>query len=582
MNKIVGIDLGTTNSVISVLEGASPIIISNSEGLRTTPSIIAYSENNDLLVGNFAKRQNIINPQNTFSSIKRFIGCKYLEIKNEISHVSYTVEEDENGNVKIYCPNLKKYFHPEEISALILKKLVEDATKFLKEPVKEAVITVPAYFNDSQRVATKDAGIIAGLNVLRILNEPTAAALAYGLNKKKNEIILIFDLGGGTFDVSILEVGDEVFEVLSTSGDTHLGGDDFDHVIVNYIIDDFLKKEGINLLNDKQALQRIIEAAERAKIELSNMQLTHVNIPFIYIDYKTRIPKNIDIILTRSKFEELSISLLEKCKSPILLALNDANLSKNKIDEIILVGGSTRIPAVKNLLKNIFEKDLNETVNPDEVVAMGAAIQAGILGGEIKDLILLDVTPLSLGVETLGEIMTTIIPRNTSVPVKKSETFSTSSDYQDSVEIHVLQGERTFVKDNKSLGTFVLNGIPKELKGVPEILVTFQLDVDGLLTISAKENKSGIEQSIKIEGASNISRDEVKKILDDSEKNSKIDIFKKIIFILSYELDLLQFKLEKELFVFEKFNLNSSLLSNFLKRLYIKNNILNFIKFKKN
>ena len=541
--KIVGIDLGTTNSVVSVLEGANPNVIPNAEGARTTPSVVAYTSNGEALVGQLAKRQGVVNPENTFSSVKRFIGCKFDEIQGETNRIAYKVKKDTNGNVKIYSPILNKEFSPEEISASILKKLVNDASRYLKENITQAIVTVPAYFNDSQRLATKDAGTIAGLDVLRILNEPTAAALAYGLEKKTNEIVLIFDLGGGTFDVSVLEVGDEVFEVLSTSGDTHLGGDDFDQVIVDYIIKNFQKTEGVDLYKEKQALQRIIEAAEKAKIELSSLQSTRISLPFIYIDGQT--PKNIDLEFDRSKFEELSKNLLAKCKSPVEKALQDAKLSKAQIDQVILVGGSTRIPAVRNLLNDLIGKPLNQTVNPDEVVAMGAAVQAGIIAGEITDLILLDVTPLSLGVETMGGLMTTIISRNASIPVKQSETFSTGADFQSTVEIHVLQGERTFAKDNKSLGIFKLKGIPSAPKGVPKINVTFQLDVNGLLSVSAREEKSGVEQSIKIEGASVLAREEVAKMLEDAEKNSLVDNAKKALVNVTYELDNLLFKFEK-------------------------------------
>jgi molecular chaperone DnaK len=540
--KIVGIDLGTTNSVVAVLEGANPNVIQNSEGGRTTPSVVAYTSNGEALVGQLAKRQGVVNPENTFYSVKRFIGCKYDEIRNEISRIPYQVKKDDNGNIKIYSPVLKKDFSPEEISASVLKKLVNDASKFLKETVTQGIVTVPAYFNDSQRLATKDAGTIAGLDVLRILNEPTAAALAYGLDKKKNEVVLIFDLGGGTFDVSILEVGDEVFEVLSTSGDTHLGGDDFDQTIVDYIIKSFQKTEGIDLYKEKQALQRIIEASEKAKIELSALQSTRISLPFIYIDGQN--PKHIDLEFDRSKFEELSRSLLEKCKTPVEKALQDAKLSKADIDQVILVGGSTRIPAVRNLLTNLLNKPLNETVNPDEVVALGAAVQAGIIAGEITDLILLDVTPLSLGVETMGGLMTTIINRNASIPVKQSEVFSTAADQQDTVEIHVLQGERPFAKDNKSLGIFKLKGIPAAPRGVPKINVTFQLDVNGLLSVSAREEQSGQEQSIKIEGASVLAREEVSKMIKEAEENSDIDKSKKALVNITYELDNLIWKNE--------------------------------------
>ena len=541
--KIVGIDLGTTNSVVSVLEGATPNVIPNAEGNRTTPSVVAYTANGETLVGQLAKRQAVVNPENTFSSVKRFIGCKYDEIEEEINRIAYKVKKDSSGNVKIYSPILNKDFSPEEISASVLKKLVNDASRFLKETITQAIITVPAYFNDSQRLATKDAGTIAGLDVLRILNEPTAAALAYGLDKKENEVVLIFDLGGGTFDVSILEVGDEVFEVLATSGDTHLGGDDFDQAIVDYVIQAFLKTEKVDLYKEKQALQRIIEASEKAKIELSSLQSTRLNLPFIYID--GQIPKHIDLEFDRSKFEELSKDLLERCKQPVQKALKDAKLTKSDIDQVILVGGSTRIPAVRNLLIDYLGKPLNETVNPDEVVAMGAAVQAGIIAGEITDLILLDVTPLSLGVETIGGLMTTIINRNASIPVKQSEVFSTGADQQDAVEIHVLQGERPFAKDNKSLGLFKLKGIPPAPRGVPKISVTFQLDVNGLLSVSAREEKSGQEQSIKIEGASVLAREDVSKMIKEAEENANIDKSKKSIVNITYELDNLLSKAEK-------------------------------------
>lgn len=540
--KIVGIDLGTTNSVVSVLEGANANVITNSEGGRTTPSVVAYTQSGETLVGELAKRQAVINPDNTFSSVKRFIGCKFNEIEGEVNRMSYKIKQDSNGNIKILAPMVDKEFSPEEISAAVLKKLSADASRFLKESVNQAIVTVPAYFNDSQRLATKDAGTIAGLEVLRILNEPTAAALAYGLEKKTNEVVLIFDLGGGTFDVSILEVGDEVFEVLATSGDTHLGGDDFDQIIVDYIVQDFKQKEGVDLYQEKQALQRIIEASEKAKIDLSVLQSTRINLPFIYIDGQT--PKNIDVEFDRSKFEELSRKLLERCKEPVEKAIQDAKLAKGDIDQVILVGGSTRIPAVRNLLTNLLAKPLNETVNPDEVVAMGAAVQAGIMAGEITDLILLDVTPLSLGVETMGGLMTTIINRNASIPIKQSEVFSTGADNQDTVEIHVLQGERSFAKDNKSLGIFKLNGIPSAPRGVPKINVTFQLDVDGLLSVSAREEQSGKEQSIKIEGASTLAREEVSKMIEEAEANALVDKSKKSLVNITYEFDNLLSKIE--------------------------------------
>jgi molecular chaperone DnaK len=540
--KIVGIDLGTTNSVVSVLEGANPNVIPNAEGARTTPSIVAYNPKGEILVGQIAKRQTVLNPENTFYSIKRFIGCNYDEIKEEISRISYKVKQADGGKIKIYCPALNKDFSPEEISAAVLKKLATDASRYLKENITQAIITVPAYFNDSQRLATKDAGTIAGLEVLRILNEPTAAALAYGLDKRKNEVVLIFDLGGGTFDVSILEVGEEVFEVLSTSGDTHLGGDDFDQAIVNYIMKAFKVKEGVDLYTEKQALQRIIEASEKAKVELSTLQSTLINLPFIYIDGQT--PKSIELELDRSKFEELSRDILERCRRPVLKALEDAKLTKANIDEIILVGGSTRIPAVRNLLIDLLGKPLNETVNPDEVVAMGAAVQAGIMAGEITDLILLDVTPLSLGVETMGGVMTKLIGRNASIPVKQSEIFSTGSDDQDTVEIHVLQGERTFAKDNKSLGIFKLEGIPHAPRGVPKINVTFQLDVNGILAVSARDEQTGQEQSIKIEGASVLATDEIEKMIQDAEQNVSADKTRKSLTSIGYEVDNLILKIE--------------------------------------
>lgn len=458
MGKVVGIDLGTTNSCVSVMEGGKPTVIANAEGFRTTPSVVAYTKNQDQLVGQIAKRQAVMNPDNTFYSVKRFIGRRVDEVNEESKEVSYGVEKA-GSNVKVKCPVLDKQFAPEEVSAQVLRKLAEDAGKYLGETVSQAVITVPAYFNDSQRQATKDAGKIAGLEVLRIINEPTAAALAYGLDKKSNERILVFDLGGGTFDVSVLEVGDGVFEVLSTAGDTHLGGDDFDKVIVDHLAETFKSNEGIDLRQDKQALQRLTEAAEKAKVELSNATQSEINLPFITATPEG--PKHLDLTLTRAKFEELASKLIDRCAMPVEQALKDAKLSSGELDEIVMVGGSTRIPAVLELVKRITGKDPNQTVNPDEVVAVGAAIQGGVLAGEVKDILLLDVTPLSLGVETLGGVMTKMITRNTTVPTKKTETYSTAVDGQTNVEIHVLQGEREMASDNKSLGTFRLDGIPR-------------------------------------------------------------------------------------------------------------------------
>lgn len=560
--KIVGIDLGTTNSVVAILEGANPIIIPNSEGYRTTPSIVGYAlEGGRLLVGQIAKRQNVVNPSNTFSSIKRFIGCKYDDIINETTRVSYKVIKGNDGNIKIYCPILKKEFSPEEISATVLKKLVSDASNYLNMPVTKAVITVPAYFNDSQRLATQDAGRIAGLDVLRILNEPTAAALAYGLERRKDEVILIFDLGGGTFDVSILEVGDTVFEVLATSGDTHLGGDDFDRSITDFIINKFSNEYGVDLKKEKQPLQRIIEASETAKIALSTSETTTINIPYIFM--VNNEPKNINFDFSRATFDNLTKDLVLRCKDPVIQALKDSKIPAKDIDEVILVGGSTRIPSVRNLVKSLVKENLNQSVNPDEVVALGAAVQAGVVSGEIKDLILLDVTPLSLGVETLGGIMTKVIPRNSSIPVRRTEVFSTGSDYQDMVEIHVLQGERDFVKYNKSLGIFKLSGIPKARKGVPQINVTFDIDTDGLLSVSACEQSSGIEQSIKIEGASILSREEVSKLIKESQETS----FKDNGFIRLFEI----IELLKEL----KVELNDELILKKVFKSYLKKIVQN-------
>ena len=544
MGKVVGIDLGTTNSCVSVMEGGKPTVIANAEGFRTTPSVVAYTKNQDQLVGQIAKRQAVMNTDNTFYSVKRFIGRRVDEVNDESKEVSYSVEKS-GSNVKVKCPVLDKQFAPEEVSAQVLRKLAEDAGKYLGETVTQAVITVPAYFNDSQRQATKDAGKIAGLEVLRIINEPTAAALAYGLDKKSNERILVFDLGGGTFDVSVLEVGDGVFEVLSTSGDTHLGGDDFDKVIVDHLANSFKSNEGIDLRQDKQALQRLTEAAEKAKIELSNATQSEINLPFITATPEG--PKHLDLTLTRGKFEELASTLIDRCRIPVEQALKDAKLSSSELDEIVMVGGSTRIPAVLELVKRTTGKDPNQTVNPDEVVAIGAAIQGGVLAGEVKDILLLDVTPLSLGVETLGGVMTKMITRNTTVPTKKAETYSTAVDGQTNVEIHVLQGEREMASDNKSLGTFRLDGIPAAPRGVPQIEVTFDIDANGILSVTAKDKGSGKEQSISITGASTLSDNEVEKMVKDAESNASADKEKREKIDLKNQAETLAYQAEKQL-----------------------------------
>ena len=544
MGKVVGIDLGTTNSCVSVMEGGKPTVIANAEGFRTTPSVVAYTKNQDQLVGQIAKRQAVMNPENTFYSVKRFIGRRVDEVNEESKEVSYGVEKA-GSNVKVKCPVLNKQFAPEEVSAQVLRKLAEDAGKYLGETVTQAVITVPAYFNDSQRQATKDAGKIAGLEVLRIINEPTAAALAYGLDKKSNEKILVFDLGGGTFDVSVLEVGDGVFEVLSTSGDTHLGGDDFDKVIVDHLADTFKSNEGIDLRSDKQALQRLTEAAEKAKIELSSATQSEINLPFITATPEG--PKHLDLTLTRAKYEELASKLIDRCRVPVEQALKDAKLASSELDEVVMVGGSTRIPAVLELVKRVTGKSPNQTVNPDEVVAVGAAIQGGVLAGEVKDILLLDVTPLSLGVETLGGVMTKMIPRNTTIPTKKSETYSTAVDGQTNVEIHVLQGEREMASDNKSLGTFRLDGIPPAPRGVPQIEVTFDIDANGILSVTAKDKGSGKEQSISITGASTLSDNEVEKMVKDAEANASADKEKRERIDVKNQAETLVYQAEKQL-----------------------------------
>ncbi len=544
MAKVVGIDLGTTNSVVAVMEGGKPTVIANAEGFRTTPSVVAYAKNGDRLVGQIAKRQAVMNTDNTFYSVKRFIGRKYDEITSESTQVAYKVL-NANGSVKIDAPAAGKQFAPEEISAQVLRKLIDDASKYLGEQVTQAVVTVPAYFNDSQRQATKDAGKIAGVEVLRIINEPTAAALAYGLDSKANETILVFDLGGGTFDVSVLEVGDGVFEVMSTSGDTHLGGDDFDKKIVDWLANQFQASEGIDLRKDKQALQRLTEAAEKAKIELSSVSQTEINLPFITATQDG--PKHLDVSLARAKFEELCSDLIDRCRIPVENAIRDAKIDKSKLDEVVLVGGSTRIPAVQELVKKVIGKDPNQGVNPDEVVAVGAAIQAGVLSGEVKDILLLDVTPLSLGVETLGGVMTKIIPRNTTIPTKKSETFSTAVDGQSNVEIHVLQGEREMATDNKSLGTFRLDGIPAAPRGVPQIEVTFDIDANGILAVKAKDKGTGKEQSITISGASTLPDNEVERMVKEAERNSTEDKLKREKVEAKNQADSLAYQAEKQL-----------------------------------
>ncbi|MGN0196392.1 MAG: molecular chaperone DnaK [Candidatus Gastranaerophilaceae bacterium] len=497
MAKTIGIDLGTTNSVVAVMEGGKPTVIANSEGSRTTPSIVGFSKTGEKLVGQLAKRQAILNPDKTIASIKRHMGENY---KKNIDGKDYT---------------------PQEISAMILRKLADDASAYLGEKVTSAVITVPAYFNDAQRQATKDAGKIAGLDVLRIVNEPTAAALAYGLEKENSEKVLVFDLGGGTFDVSILEIGDGVHEVLSTSGDTHLGGDDFDKKIMDWLVEEFKKQEGIDLSNDKQAMQRLKEAAEKAKCELSSVVETNINLPFITADANG--PKHLDVNLTRAKFEDLSHDLLERCKKPVEQAIKDAGISKSEINEVVLVGGSSRIPAVQQLVKDYTGKEPNQTVNPDEVVAVGAAIQAGVLAGEVKDIVLLDVTPLTLGIETLGGVLTPLVPRNTTIPVSKSQVFSTAENNQTAVDIHVCQGERPMAKDNKSLGMFRLDGIAPAMRGIPQIEVTFDIDANGIVNVSAKDKATGKEQKITITNSSNLDEKDIDRMVKEAEANAEED-----------------------------------------------------------
>jgi len=522
MPKTVGIDLGTTNSVIAVMEGGEPVVIPNSEGSRTTPSVVAFTKSGERLVGTLARRQAAVNPENTVYSIKRFMGRKFGEVDSERKIVPYQVKPGKDDRAVVVVPNANKEFTPEEISAMILQKLKADAEAYLGEKVTDAVITVPAYFNDSQRQATKNAGQIAGLNVLRIINEPTAASLAYGLEKKANETILVFDLGGGTYDVSVLDVGDGVFEVKAVAGDTHLGGDDYDRRVVDWLADEFKKQNGIDLKADRQALQRLTEAAERAKIELSSRLETSINLPFITADQTG--PKHLEMTLTRAKFESLTADLTERTRGPFLAALKDANLTPQQINEVVLVGGATRTPVIQQLVKELLGgKEPHKGVNPDEVVAVGAAIQAGVLKGEVKDILLLDVTPLSLGVETLGGVMTRLVDRNTTIPTSRSQVFSTAADNQTSVEVHVLQGEREIARDNRTLGRFHLDGIPPAPRGMPQIEVTFDLDANGILNVKAQDKGTGREQSVTITASSTLNKDEVDRLVKEAEAHASED-----------------------------------------------------------
>jgi molecular chaperone DnaK len=545
MAKIIGIDLGTTNSVVAVIEAGDPTVITTAEGSRLLPSVVAFNKNNERLVGQTAKRQAVINAENTIYSIKRFMGRRYDEVETERQMVPYEVIEGPAGDARVKIPLNGREYSPQEISAMILTKLKADAEAYLGEKVTQAVITVPAYFNDSQRQATKDAGKIAGLEVLRIINEPTAAALAYGLDKSENETILVFDLGGGTFDVSILDVGDGVIEVKATHGDTHLGGDDWDEQIVNWVADEFMKEQGIDLRKDRQSLQRLREAAEKAKIELSSVMETEINLPYVTADASG--PKHLQMKLTRSKFEQLTEELVDRLRKPVLEALKDSNLKSSEINEVVLVGGATRMPMVQDLVRSIINKEPHKGVNPDEVVAVGAAIQAGVLGGDVKDVLLLDVTPLSLGLETLGGVMTTLIERNTTIPVKKSEIFSTAEDNQTAVDIHVLQGERPMAVDNMSLGRFRLEGIPAAPRGIPQVEVTFDIDANGILKVAAQDKATGKEQNVTITASTNLSKEEVDNMMNEAKQHEADDQKRRELIEARNNADSLAYQTEKTL-----------------------------------
>jgi len=545
MSKIIGIDLGTTNSVVAVMEGGDPTVIPTAEGGRLLPSVVAFNKNGERLVGQTAKRQAVINPENTIYSIKRFMGRRFDEVEAERKMVSYQVVRGPANDARVKIPVTGREYSPQEISAMILAKLKADAEAYLGEPVTKAVITVPAYFNDSQRQATKDAGRIAGLDVVRIINEPTAAALAYGLDKKENETILVFDLGGGTFDVSILEVGEGVIEVKATNGDTHLGGDDWDERIVNWVAEEFKKEHGIDLRADRQALQRLREAAEKAKIELSSVMETEINLPYITADASG--PKHLQMKLTRAKFEQLTEDLVARLRGPFNAALNDAGLKASDIDEVVLVGGATRMPMVQDLVRSLTNKEPHKGVNPDEVVAVGAAIQGGVLAGEVKDVLLLDVTPLSLGVETLGGVMTTLIERNTTIPVRRSEIFSTAEDNQTAVDIHILQGERPMAADNMSLGRFRLEGIPPAPRGVPQIEVTFDIDANGILNVTAKDKATGKEQKVTITASTNLNKNEIERMIREAREHEAEDRRRRELVEARNTADQLAYQTEKTL-----------------------------------